>query len=1227
MGEFFRRPVTVLLSRCQNFLSVLSVPIVCVALTISIAPNFQAAKANKFASFHAASVVPGQKISPRNPAKREIAGSQTQAFIFTLSEGDCLRATLSKSDLNMQVTAFDPAGRKVREFLTYHFGVLTIFFIAATEGLHRLEVHSLEANTKAGTYELQLENPIRATSRNRQEETGRQLSAEAEGLRARWSERDIRAAIEKFREASSAWRLAGRIKEEAATLVAIGECYFTLSEYRQSLSFFKRASAASRAANDRQGEIAALNGAGRVFSYTGEDRQLRITTRRALTLLKRSLAPPDTTDRRAEAEARCHLGEAHYLNGKLPEAQDHFNRALAIWTEAGDRKGQAQARLNLGYVYAESGDLQRATEEYRQALTIWRSVDERRGAALALTAIGGIHSFLSQQAQALDFHRQAQEILHFIGDRQGEASVLNGIAFAYEGLNELPPALDYYTSALNIYRANGSRNSEAVSLVYIGRVHRSAKDTTQAVNHLEQGLALSRKLHKHRVAAYALFELAALDQSASHDDQALNRYRQVLQLYRRIGDRPGQAKALNRIGEVYLTAKQWRQAWRCFQQALPLSQAVQDRSVEVETLSNLGRAARDGGQPDEAFSSVEKAIELIESLRMGASGPGLRASYFASVRKHYELYVDLLMRKTPSNEETAARAFHASESARARTLLDLLAEMKTEIRQGVDPELLTRERELEQLLSAKGQYQIRLLSANAAEKQSAALAEEIRRLSAEYKVLQAQIRQQSPRYATLKQPQPLELWEVQKQLPDDGTLLLEFFLGAERSYLWAVTSRGFTAYELPGRAQIEDKAREVYRLLTMRQTATGRTFEEQQDQIARADQQYTTRAALLSELLLGPVASRLADNKLLIVADGALHYIPFEALPLPRGSLGQSPATSQGGAENFVPLVARHEVVSLPSASALAAIRQATPTQPRASRGVFVFADPVFEPDDPRVIADRTMASRTSVAKEMRSDLPNGLRDAMGNSGWQGLSRLPATQQEANEIIASAPSGQWLMATGFDASRVTVMKADLQQYRIVHFATHGLISFEHPELSGIVLSMVDRQGNKENGFLQLHDIYNLRLSAELVTLSACSTGLGKEVSGEGLVGLTQGFMYAGTKRVLTSLWKVDDKATAELMQRFYREQLVEKKSPAAALRVAKMELWRKGRWQAPFYWAAFVLQGDPTGVITLTTTSWHMSRGLYLFILLFLALLACVFTYKLAKKRTNRERIESDRLS
>lgn len=165
-------------------------------------------------------------------------------------------------------------------------------------------------------------------------------------------------------------------------------------------------------------------------------------------------------------------------------------------------------------------------------------------------------------------------------------------------------------------------------------------------------------------------------------------------------------------------------------------------------------------------------------------------------------------------------------------------------------------------------------------------------------------------------------------------------------------------------------------------------------------------------------------------------------------------------------------------------------------------------------------------------------------------------------------------AVDFAASRATVIGSPLDQYSIVHFATHAVLNENHPESSGIVLSMVNQAGRPQPGFLRIDDIYNLRLPVNLVVLSACKSALGKDVRGEGLIGLTRGFMYAGARGVVASLWKVDDEATAELMKRFYGGMFKQGLTPAAALRQAQLEMWQSKRWHSPYYWAAFVIQGQ-----------------------------------------------------
>jgi CHAT domain-containing protein len=374
-----------------------------------------------------------------------------------------------------------------------------------------------------------------------------------------------------------------------------------------------------------------------------------------------------------------------------------------------------------------------------------------------------------------------------------------------------------------------------------------------------------------------------------------------------------------------------------------------------------------------------------------------------------------------------------------------------------------------------------------------------------------------------------------RALLDGDTAMLFLSLGSDESFGWLLTRAGLRSYRLPARANVEALARRAYAELSVNDPSAGRKA-----------------VAELGRILLSPIAGRLQDRRLVVVAEGALAYIPFSVLPLP--SSGEM-------------LMTDHEIVDLPSASALATVRKELRQRHPAPNAVAVFADPVFRADDPRVAG---AAGSAAAHDGSLSDVERSARQ----SGVMTFDRLAATRREADTIVALAGRAHSLEALDFGASREAATSPALAGYRIVHFASHMLLNSRHPELSGIVLSLVDPKGEPRNGFLQVHEIFNLRLHADLVVLSGCQTALGTDVRGEGLVGPVRAFMYAGAPRVVASLWKVPDRATAKLMQELYAAMLERHLTPAAALRRAQLALRNDPQWSAPYHWAGFVMQGD-----------------------------------------------------
>jgi CHAT domain-containing protein/uncharacterized protein HemY len=1096
---------------------------------------------------------------------RELSAGEIHSYKIALDVNQYLRAIVEPQGIDAGVTLFEPGGRVLVQLDCRYYGPTPVSFIAETAGVYRLEVRSLERDQAPGRYQMRVEEIRRATVKDKQRIAAEKSFAEAEQMLKEWKAESSRQAIDKLKDSLPSWKAAGDYRGEALALKRIGDIYQPFGEYENALTFYKQALTLSRGVKDRRSEGETLNELSYVYLYLGENQKALEYCTLALKLSQ------EVGNRRGEAQALNNLGEVHNWAGNLQKALEFYNRALSLWSLLGDRRGQAQTHVYLGYTYSDLGQMKEAFSFYNRALSLWQATLNLRGQAITLTAIGRLYSRMGESQEALSFFERAMRMTQTLGDPIEEGRILNGIAYIYDQLGEKQKAIEYYNKALPIFRAVGYSNGEASTLYDAGRAYSSLGDNQKALDSYQQALSISRAAGDRRLEFSELREIGKVYDSLGDKTKALDSYQKTLAFWRAEKDFRAEVDTLNPIGHIYEELGQQQQALAYYEKALPLSRQAEYPFGEASTLYNIARVERKRGNLVAARARMDGALEVVESLRTKVASQDLRASYFASVRQQYEFYIDLLMqldREHPSEGFNAA-AFEASERARARSLLETLADAHIGVRRNADPALLERERALRAELNERAERRMRLEGGNAAE--AAVLTKEIDEATSRLSEVEAQIRTGSMEYTASLQTQPLGLKAIQEQVVDNDTILLEYFLGEEKSYLWAVTKTSIQSYELPGRAEIEDAANRVRSLLTAPQPVEGETFAARQERVKTAAEQYWQDASILGKMLTGPVATQLGTKRLLIVADGALQYISFNALPTAASSDNREPA----------PLMLDHEITIQPSASTLAALRSETSRRRPAPKMVAIFADPVFEKDDSRL---KGGGAEAIVAQEQTRDVEvyRALRDVGVTSSGQSIPRLFASREEAEAIMAVTPAEVGLKAIGFEANKATATGTELGQYRIIHFATHGILDNEHPELSGLVLSLYDKQGKPQDGFLRLNDIYNLELPAEMVVLSACNTGLGKDVKGEGLVGLVRAFMYAGTTRVMASLWKVDDEATAELMTYFYHAMLKEGLSPASALRQAQRTMWEQKRWRSPYYWAAFVLQGEYEGKIEMS---------------------------------------------
>lgn len=1130
---------------------------------------------------------------------RDLTAGASEQFRISLSAGQLFRFSIEKGDLALSLALYDPKGQKLNEQVSQRYEMLDLSVPAEAAGAYLLEVRSLESQGSPRRYLLKVQPGRPVTIADRQVSLAQRLAAGASVLRADWTEKSLRQSIQKYDDAAAIWLSLHDSRNAAATSLQAGEVFFLLGEYQEALRRYEKAAEQEKSAGDRLGQSEALSESGRLYSYLGDNAKAKNYVIEALKILAFDRQIDQTADvKKAYAEALSILGEVNYSKGDLLKSSKQFEEALNVFKEIGDRNGAARAHLFKGYIAGGLGDADKAAAELSQALALCQAMRNKSGEGLSLSALGLWHSLNRDEERAIRMHRDAIEIFRKIGDRQSEAIALNGLGQAYENLTDYATALDNYQQALRLFHEDHNLDFASVATCNVARSYRLNKDFEQSLAYYEECFKLSRAARKVRTEANALNDVAVIYATQRNRAKTIRQYRKIIRFYSAMSDRRRQAIAWNNLGDFFLRIGERRSAESSYKEALALCEKAGDKGVLISSLYNLARAQRDLGEFDLALANIKESIKAIEDLRTNVSSPDFRVSYFSGVRKNYDLYIDILMqlaRRRP-HDGFAVAGLLASETARARSLIDVLTEAHADIRQDADPALLTRERELRALIRSQAQYQMELSMTGKDPAETEEVARQINDLRNQYQEIEAKLRDENSRTLALTRPAALTLEQLQAELRGD-TILLEYALGDERSYLWTLTADEVRSYELPPRKTLEDAGREVYMLLTARQALVEKNDGTYQAKVEAADSSYQQKALALSQMLLGPVADQLGAKRLIVVTEGVLQYVPLDPLPAPLPAtlapVNQAVATTS---EDLPPLIATHEIITLPSMSTLAAIRHEKHRIAAGNKIVAVLADPVFSKSDDRV---QNGTSSSIIASASSEEAAGPALRGVDGFVRGGLARLLHASEEADAIVAVTPGGAAKVARAFDASRETAMSSFVNEYQIVHFATHGFFNSEHPELSGIVLSMVKPDGTKTDGFMPLQDICRLNLSAQLVVLSACETGLGKDVKGEGLMSLTRGFMYAGSRTVVTSLWKVDDRATAELMKNFYQSMLQDGLTPAAALRLAKQRIRQQKAWSAPYFWAGFVLQGEyQESIVVDRSSGLHTSLAIAIVIVL-----------------------------
>ena len=1128
-----------------------------------------------------------------DPLVRQIKGGKRQSFTIPLTVGQLAEISVEQRGAVLMATLFDSQKREViqMDYPGGGYGPIYLSAIAANSGDYELEIFSVNKWANLANYEVSYSsrNPTSAD----ESLFKAQLAFSQAGKYLTNSK--FPEAIGAYKESLAYWQSSQDYHWQAVTQFALSQAYGSRDRVKsdECLNETLRILNIKMAPNDWRLKASALNDLGTRLASLGQKDKGFATLDAALELYKAN------ADRRGQASVFGNRGNIHYNQGNYFLARELAEKALELRLAENDKPGASTMLGALAAIADRLGEPEQALSYSKQALSELEGMEDlgptfRVRTANILNSLAVVSDKLGRWDQAFEFYEKA--LAKYDEGDSGRAVPLDNKGELYAALGNSAKARECYQEALRLLEAAGKPNPDvkASVLVHMGQLSLAEGDLTGALKYFEDAKALQPRDPRLSDVLTNLGSALALKGNL---DKALESYQQALDIQIKLKEKRGQALALQKRGEARARMHKQDDALADFTQALALWKTVKDRRGEAATLNNMARVERDRGNLAAALAHSQDAIQTIESLRTNISSRQLRASYFAAQENYYELDVDLKMQlsKTEKRAEYLAAALESAEKSRARVLLDALNEAglgRGQFNQNSDPaiaKLLQQRSSLQDQLAAKAQARTRSLNGVHTPEQIAGFDREITQLNDAYEALETQIRNKNPRFATLTRPQPSKVKEIQAQL-DEQTILVEYFLGEVRSYVWIVTRDSVEGFELAPRAQVEPLAHRVYEALSARgKNAKNEDWGKKNERITRAESDFGGASALLSEMVLGPISSSLGEKRLLIVADGALQTLPFGVLPAPKATAVSTLAKLGSAVQH--PLIARHEIVSVPSASVLVLQRRELAGRTPAPYAIAVLADPVFDEGDSRVLASAankkknrakdqigpiTNSYSQSASRATQSKASSQTR-ALGDIGLSdpgAIRRLVFSRDEARAIFNLVPANQTLKALDFKASRTTLLNPELSRYRIIHLATHGIMNLSHPELSGIVFSMVNENGRPENGYVGLNEIYGLNLPADLVVLSACETGIGKQIRGEGLIALTRGFMHAGAERVVASLWKVDDRATSELMSEFYKEMLVNKRKPAAALRAAQLKLYDRNPMRKPHFWAGFVLQGE-----------------------------------------------------
>lgn len=1002
-----------------------------------------------------------------------------------------------------------------------------------------------------------------------------ELEAEARRSVALWTYADYDRAIENYTKASELRDARGEFALAADDLVEAGRIASRLEDRIRREAVLEKALkyAVSKGLTDQRIRVLAQIVLMRI------NRQDIVGARGMIAAARRLQTA--ATSVQARGELLLAEGETDYYAGTFDRAEGPYLAAIELFSQSGAKESEAHATLSLGQSYDTTENYGTSFRYLNRARDLFTEIGDRRGLTLVSVALGSVLVHFNGRQAALGSCEAAERQFPENLDPIWRAVLYATEAYVYSLFGESQTAIAYQTRALEIFDRERMPFGVHGSTLLMGGYYLRLGRPVEAIDWFRKAVIQADELKAEYTRGTARAQLATAELANGNLIASERLFAVAIPLLEKTRGLRWIAQARSSLATIKMKHGDLRAARHNLDQSLAIVRKTKDEFAESAILLQMARLELVENGPEAALTPARRSVEITDQMVNDVLSDKLRTSFISNIYERYEFLIEVLMQL---HEEDPSRgydreALRVSEESRARVFREQLALSISGQRGGSDS-LHVRERELRATISTFLDKISDLRATDGSPETIDRLERTISDRRLELESVTAEIKRENPLLSAIREPGPFDVDRFRQQILDDRTAVLEFMVGEKSGYLWVITKDAVSSMRIPARAEIGPlvsrfrKAVADYPLLptdsiesyNMRTLAARAEIADVSDEIGR--------------LFLEPARDLIANKRLVVIPDGPLHFYPLGA------------ATSPNSAERK-PLVDTHEIVYERSASSLQSLSEIVRPADPGLKDILLISDPVFEPDD------RRFETQTS--------------DENGNSR-NSLRRLVGTERERKTVREALNVPDEDDLSGFHATRDGFFSANPSRFRILHFATHGVVDEANPDRSGIALTGFDRDRNQIESTLRLGDIQGIRLNADLVVLSACETSTGNDFRGEGIESLAGAFEAAGARTVVSSLWPVEDNATKKLMEIFYRNLMDGRMTVSEAMREAKVKLRADKQFESPYYWAGFTVQGE----IDVKPSLRRSNRYNYLFPLAVpIAAIFLAYVYRL-KRRTIR---------